>query len=135
MKDKIFLDTNVLIYFATDIGYKKDLVFSLISNSQNVTISIQVLNEFANTCLKKNLLTENELEFSISQFKTYFDIEIIRPNTILKALTIKAKFRFSYYDSLILASAMQAGCKTLYTEDMQHKQIIENQLTIINPFK
>ncbi len=54
--------------------------------------------------------------------------------TIQEAIRIKEKYAYSYYDSAIIASALKNKCTILYTEDMQHKQIIENTLKIINPF-
>lgn len=58
----------------------------------------------------------------------------VMPDTIAQALVLAQKYRYSYYDSLILATAFSAGCATLATEDMQHGQIIEGALTIRNPF-
>ncbi len=54
--------------------------------------------------------------------------------TITQALALAQKYRYSYYDSLILAAALSTGCETLGTEDMQHGQLIEGALTIRNPF-
>jgi len=54
--------------------------------------------------------------------------------TILKACEIAARYQFSFYDSMIVAAALESNCEILYTEDMQHNQIINNTLTIINPF-
>jgi predicted nucleic acid-binding protein len=59
----------------------------------------------------------------------------ITPATILAALTVAERYGFSHYDSLIVATALEAGCSTLYSEDMQHGQLIDNRLTIINPFR
>jgi predicted nucleic acid-binding protein len=56
------------------------------------------------------------------------------PDTINRALVLAQKYKYSYYDSLILAAALSAGCETLATEDMQHGQVIEGALTINNPF-
>jgi len=63
-----------------------------------------------------------------------FAIPIEEIEMIDVALRIQARFHFSYWDSLIVASALENGCKVLYTEDMQHGQIIEDSLTIVNPF-
>lgn len=52
---------------------------------------------------------------------------------MLKACRIADKDKFSYYDSLIIVAALECNCKILYTEDLQHNQIIENSLTVINP--
>jgi predicted nucleic acid-binding protein len=56
------------------------------------------------------------------------------PDTITQALALAQKYKYSYYDSLILAAALSAGCETLATEDMQHGQVVEGLLTIRNPF-
>lgn len=55
--------------------------------------------------------------------------------TQIKALRLKNKYNFQYYDALIVATALENGCTILYSEDMQHNQTIENTLTIVNPFK
>jgi predicted nucleic acid-binding protein len=52
----------------------------------------------------------------------------------LKAIDISAEFKFSYWDSLMVSSALAANCKVFYTEDLQHGQLIENRLEVINPF-
>jgi len=56
------------------------------------------------------------------------------PDNIAQALAFARKYKFSYYDSLILAAALSAGCETLATEDMQNGQLVEDMLTIRNPF-
>ncbi|MBL7906267.1 MAG: PIN domain-containing protein [Bacteroidales bacterium] len=63
-----------------------------------------------------------------------YQIFINTPETIIHACEIKDKYRYSFYDSLIIASALEAGCNSLYSEDMQHNQMIENTLRILNPF-
>jgi predicted nucleic acid-binding protein len=56
-------------------------------------------------------------------------------DTVSSAWELKRKCHHSYWDSLILASALESGSSILYTEDMQHGQIIEKKIKIINPFK
>lgn len=70
----------------------------------------------------------------ILEIDSCIDIVSFSSDTQIKAINIKDKYKFQYYDSLIIATALENGCNTLYTEDMQHNQIIENQLKIINPF-
>ena len=53
---------------------------------------------------------------------------------LLLASDLRERYRFAYWDSLIVAAALDTGCDTLYTEDMQHKQVIDGRLTLINPF-
>ncbi len=135
MKDKIFIDTNILIYFATDTGVKRDRIGSKLGENDFNFISIQVLNEFTNTCFRKNLLQFEEIEYAIREYSNMFNVAILNVDTVSNALRIKQKYQLSYYDSLIIATALQNDCEILYSEDMQHNQKIENKLTIINPFK
>ena len=61
-------------------------------------------------------------------------VEIISLVTIHTALNIRERYNFSWYDSLIVGTALEAGCETLYSEDMQNGQLINNSLRIVNPF-
>jgi len=135
MKDKVFIDTNILIYFATDKTEKSEIIVNKLYECEYSFISIQVLNEFNNTCFKKSLLKPDEIEFAVKEYSTMFNVAILNIDTILGALRIKQKYSFSYYDSLIISTALQNDCKILYSEDMQHLQRFDDKLTIINPFK
>jgi predicted nucleic acid-binding protein len=100
-------------------------------------ISIQVVNEFITVVTKKIKkpipfdLIKDHLDFIKESFIIYpLNIELA-----YKGLKIKSQYQFSYYDSLIIASAYENNCNILYSEDMQHAQVINGKLTIINPFK
>jgi predicted nucleic acid-binding protein len=58
----------------------------------------------------------------------------IASEQVIKAIEIRGRYGFSYWDSLIVATALLSGCSILYSEDMQHDQVIESMLKIINPF-
>jgi len=133
--DKVFIDTNLLVYFVDKTEEKQKRVSEKLSQYENCFISVQVLNEFINTCFKKKLLSKTEIELAIKDFIETFDVALIDVETITEALNIKEKYGFSYYDSLIISSALQIGCNILFTEDMHHGQIIENRLFIINPLE
>jgi predicted nucleic acid-binding protein len=62
------------------------------------------------------------------------NIQPICFDTVKKCLSLKKKYFYSYWDSLILASSLESGCTVVYSEDMQHGQVIEQTLTIMNPF-
>ena len=66
--------------------------------------------------------------------ETSCQVAIITPMTIQHAIEIAERYKFSWFDSLIVATALEAGCDTLYTEDLQHRQIIDGRLTVSNPF-
>jgi len=61
-------------------------------------------------------------------------LHINEVGTIVNACDIALKYHFSFYDSLIIAAALESGCSTLYTEDMHNGQVIEDRLKIVNPF-
>jgi len=134
MKDKFFFDTNILIYLLSDEANKHQKSIELYKSVSIKVISTQVLNEFANVCYKKNLL-KTDITLYIEKLCQNFKVSLIYIKTISETIKIKKKYGYSYYDSAIVASAIQNNCTILYTEDMHHQQIIENTLTIINPFK
>jgi predicted nucleic acid-binding protein len=133
--NQVFIDTNLLIYLVKDNTGKAEIVAKTLETSGNIYISTQVINEFCNVAIKKLGIPKSEILFSIAKFTEKFDVNQLSVNTINFALNIQEKYNFSYYDSLIISSALENNCSILYTEDMHHNQIIENSLTIINPFK
>ena len=135
MKDeKAFIDTNLIVYLYSKNDYKKqDKVIGTLS-SYDCFISTQVLNEFCNVTIKKLEMQISEISKNIDEILDTCSLLAVRHNTIKKALTLNGDYGYSYYDCLIIASALEANCKYLFSEDMQHGQIIENTLKIVNPF-
>ncbi|MEW6378082.1 MAG: PIN domain-containing protein [bacterium] len=134
MKDKAFIDTNVLIYlYSEDETEKRQVAENLVDNSPPI-ISIQVLNEISNVMVKKLKLAPKAISRVIEELSRHCMVREITVDTIQSALKIAEKYRYSYYDSLIVASALEDQCKILYSEDMQSGQYIEDQLRITNPF-
>ena len=131
--DRFFTDSNVLLYLLSDVENKKEIAKQLLRT--NPVISTQVITENINVAFKKfKSLTPQQ----ILQHKNFIcllsELVLINEKTIDLALEIKSKYQYQWFDSLIIASALQANCTILYSEDMQHNQLIENRLTIINPF-
>lgn len=135
MTDKIFIDTNILVYLSSTEESKKEIAKKLIYSHQNASISTQVLSEFSNVIYRKKIFSADKLLEFMEIFSKIFKIEIITPITVINAIKIKEKHQFSLWDSMIISTALETNCNILITEDMQHNQIIENQLKIINPFK
>lgn len=134
MKDKAFIDTNVLIYlYSEDEAEKQQIAESLIDNSSAV-ISIQILNEISNVMMRKMRLSHKTISGIIDELSRYCVVKVITVGIIKSAIKIAEKYRYSYYDSLVVASALEYECKILYSEDMQHNQNIDDQLKVINPF-
>jgi predicted nucleic acid-binding protein len=105
MRDSVFFDSNLLGYYATDIA-KKETLSKLMTLSYEVFISTQCLNEFTNVCLKKQFLNVEDIETSVKNYTILFDIFQPNQETVLKALDIHKRYRYSFYDSLIIASAL-----------------------------
>ena len=135
MPDRTFIDTNILIYFISNEKKKKLRAKEIIFSNQEVYISAQVISEFISVCLSKKLLSIAEITPLIDNFLSALRFSSVEESTIKKALQIKQDYNFSYWDSLVIASAIENNCSILYTEDMQDGQIICDSVTIINPFK
>jgi len=135
MTDKIFIDTNILVYLSSSDENKKEITTNLIYSQQKASISTQVLSEFSNVIYKKKIFSSEKLTEFIEMFTKIFKVEIITPIIILKALKLKEKYQFSFWDSMIIATALETDCNIVISEDLQNNQMIENKLKIINPYK
>ena len=134
MTDKFFIDTNIFVYaHFQDSDKKTNIASELLETLPNLISSTQVLNEYYSVMLKKKI-ADNLIQDNIEIIISITDIQVIQIATIRLAHKLKLKYGFSYWDSLILASALEANCQLIYSEDMKHKQIIEGQVQIINPF-
>lgn len=133
---KVFLDSNIIIYlYSAQETNKTIIVESLINNFSRRIVSTQVLNEFINVMYKKRSINIESLTLGIKEILGVFALVHITTDTIYLALHIANKCKYTYFDSLIIASALENGCDILFTEDMHHNHIIEDKLAIINPFK
>lgn len=134
MRDRVFIDTNILIYFISDDLKKKITAKEILFSEDEPVLSSQVINEFINACLMKNLLKLDKVISLANKFMDALEFSLIKESTIRKSLQIKKTYNYSYWDCLIIASALENNCSSLYTEDMQDSHIIENRLKIVNPF-
>ncbi len=136
MRDKAFLDSNIILYSYSKTELDKNKIANaLIFSLDEILISTQVINEVTNILYKKFKLDSISIEDVILEIDNNFKIVNFSLTTQIKAIKIKEKYKLQYYDSLILATALENGCTILYSEDMQHEQMIENQIKIINPFE
>ena len=97
-------------------------------------ISVQVLNEFASVASRKLKMSYAEIRDALEPIRT---VCLVKPLTVEihdLGLDMAERYGFASYDALVIASALHAGCKTLYSEDLQSGQIINNRLVICNPF-
>ncbi|BAP56261.1 twitching motility protein PilT [Thioploca ingrica] len=136
MSVKLFVDTNIWIYAhlegEDDTKHQKANIL-VEKTMQPLVISTQVLHEYYSAMLK-NKMTDEWIQTNIEAMIEYCEIQLITLSIIRLTHRIKVGYQFSYSDSLIIASALDAGCNILYSEDLQIQQPIENQLQILNPF-
>lgn len=127
-----FLDTNVVAYLLSNDIRKATRAEHLVA--QGAVISAQVLNEFVNVARRKFRLDWELIEQTLAPVKGLCQIEPITGATHDLALSIARRYGFGVYDSCILATALMAGCTTVWSEDMQDGQAIYDVLRVRNPF-
>ena len=129
-----FIDSNILIYAYSITEPDKSQMARDTIDKYNSILSIQVINEFSNNCLKKLKKPHNEIISAIQEIARNFSVTQITIPIIVKALHLQERYQFSYFDCIMLASALEHNCTYIFSEDMQHGQVVENTLTIMNPF-
>jgi predicted nucleic acid-binding protein len=128
-----FFDTSVLLYLLSSDTEKADRVEALLAESG--IISVQVLNEFTAVASRKLSMPLADIREVLETIRSICRTEPLTVDDHDRAGEIMERYKFSFYDSVIVASALNAHCKSLYYEDLQHGQVIENQLRVANPFK
>ena len=134
MKDKIFIDTNILLYAYSTEKNKQEIAQSIINTNNNIYISKQVINETINILIKKFKLNIKDIINVVKELEKEFIILDFDIQTQLNALKLKQNYNLQFYDALIVSTALENSCTILYSEDMQDKLVIEKKLKIINPF-
>jgi predicted nucleic acid-binding protein len=128
-----FLDSNVLLYVASGDQAKADRAEALVGDGG--TISVQVLNEIASVARHKMQLSWTE---TLALLDTMRGLLQVRPITLEMhdtGLALAERYGLSIYDAMIVAATMDAGCDTLWSEDMQHGLLLDGQLRVVNPFR
>lgn len=127
-----FLDSNIVLYAMGADESKRTCGLALLA--ADPTISTQVVNECSHVLRRKAGWSPAQVAAELSVILDLTRLVDVRLEHIRSAWRLAERYGFSHYDSVILASALAAGCTTLYSEDMQHGQVIEGRLTLVNPF-
>ncbi len=128
-----FFDTNVLLYVAAGDPVKADRAEQLVGGGG--TISVQVLNEIANVARRKMGMSWAETHAFLSMIRGLLPVQPITIEIHETGLALAERYGLSTYDAMIAASAMQADCDTLWSEDMQDGMVLDDRLRIVNPFR
>lgn len=132
-----FFDANVWLYAIIDSQdpQKAAVAKQLIGNTTNISVSMQTINEVCVNIIKNKFLSEEALRELIDSFYIHYQVIDISRGIIRKGSELRERYTLSYWDSLVIAAALAHGCYQLFSEDMQDGLQIDNQLSIINPFK
>jgi predicted nucleic acid-binding protein len=131
---KAFLDTNLFVYLYSPTDHVKRSCVIKVLNQYDCFVSTQVLNEFCNVCLRKLKLPIADIEKAVHEILDACGLVLVDEETVSSALRHHKAYGYSYYDCLMLASALESSCERLFSEDMADGQQIENTLLIKNPF-
>jgi predicted nucleic acid-binding protein len=133
MNGKAFFDTNVLVYAIVENDPRKIRARELLAVGG--TISVQVLNEFVSVVRRKVKMPWDDVRAALQWILLLCPAAVaVTIKTHEKAVGVAERYGYRIYDALIVASALEAKCTILYSEDMQDGQVIEKRLTIRNPF-
>jgi len=135
-KQRCYIDSNIWLYafIETDDAVKTTLARNLIQTVEPV-ISTQVINEVSVNLIRKAGFSEKQIRLLIISFFTKYDVLPVTQMIMLNASQLRDRYSLSFWDSLIVASALSASVSYLYSEDMQDGLLAATQLQIINPFK
>lgn len=135
-----FLDSNIWLYVllddrdAQDADRKRGRAISL-TNGQRAVVSTQVINEVCVNLLKKAAFSERQIKELIQDFYDRCTVIKLKLEILTGASDLRLRYGFSFWDGLIVASALYAKVDVLYSEDMQDGLIVSEKLEIVNPFK
>ena len=132
-----FIDTNIWLYAFNDSQdvSKTQRAKQVIRQTPQIIVSSQVVNEVCSNMLRKFGADEADIRKLVRSFyRRYLVVEFNR-DIIVQASTLRTKYNLSHWDGLMVSSAISAGAKRLYSEDMHDGLVVNGQLTIVNPFK
>lgn len=131
-----FVDTNIWLYALIEgADMHKHLIAADIVQGRGVVVSTQIINETCVNLLKKAQLSEAQLYDLILAFYAKYEVVAMESEVLLRASRLRSQYSLSFWDSLVIASALESDCNVLYTEDMQDGLEVSGQLTIVNPFR
>jgi len=137
MKTPVFIDSNIWLYSFLKQDEEKRLTAKKVISSgikNSICLSTQIINEVCFN-LKRNNFLESEIKEIISSFHHDYRIILLNERIMATASDLREKYPVSFWDSLVIAASLSCRCEILYSEDMQHGQVFESKLKIIDPFK
>lgn len=132
MTAKSFVDSNVVLYTIGKDARKAGIARGIVSGQP--ALSTQVVNECVSVCLRKLSFTREEAYAFGRALMDRTEVLPVDEPTVDQAAALAIRYQLSHWDALIVASALLADCDSLYSEDLQHGQVFDQRLRVINPF-
>lgn len=132
-----FVDTNIWLYAfisSQDSEKSKKAQEFILTHQGNLVVSTQVINEVCVNLIRKANMSEESVREVIKSFYRRYDVLVLEKSMLIKASELRQRYAISYWDSLIVASALAASATVLYSEDMQDGLVVDGRLTIKSPF-
>jgi len=131
-EEREFADSNIVLYALGKDSHKQQRAWEVLF--KRPLISIQVLGECSNTLIKKHKVDKERVRDILQDILRFTTVEPIDLPIVERAWAVMERYRFAYFDSLLVATALTADCRKLYSEDLQHGQVIDGRLVVINTF-
>ena len=131
--NNVFIDSNIILYLFDINETKRTIAQKLIAAKPS--LNAQVLVEVGNVCKRKFSFSKTQVTLLWQDLLNDCSCSEINEYIIKDAIRLISKYDFQLFDAIIVAGALNANCSILYSEDMQHLTVVDNTLTIINPFK
>ena len=133
MNKIIALDTNILVYCHSNDEPNKQKIAMDLFNEKPV-VSTQVLSEYINVTKRKLKLPKEEIMDVCLQNIEMCTLQPVSFATLKSARSLMSKYDFQLFDSIVIASALEANCEILFSEDLHHGLLVENRMKLVNPF-
>lgn len=140
MNDRVFVDSNIWLYALIETQqkvdqFKHEMAKKLIHQLSNIQVSTQIVNEVTINLMRKANKDNDFIYKFLRDFLVAYKVHDQSTDDLLTAASLRSDYSFSYWDSLIVASAIRCQCRVLYSEDMHNGLFVYDDLQIINPFK
>lgn len=135
---RLFVDTNIWLYafISGQDTFKSHVANELLKKApESLVVSTQVVNEVCVNMLRKANADEGVIHRLLLSFYRHYEVVGLDEATLLSASELRRRYSLSFWDSLIVAAALRSGVAFLYSEDMQHHLVVDDTLTVINPFQ
>jgi predicted nucleic acid-binding protein len=130
-----FADTNIWVYaLVQEQAQEKFVRANELLKQGGACVSLQVINETCCALLRLKALAEQEVPDLVSGFYRDCIVSSLSSSTLMEASRLRQRYSFSFWDGLVIASALEMEVPVFYSEDMQHGLVVSDRLQIVNPF-